>query len=105
MFADRYHARVIGSPLQARRELAYVLNNWRKHGEDRRGVARGWLVDPFSTGWRFTGWREHADEPWPVRETYRPIPTCEPRTWLLREGWRRYGLLGTHEVPSTRAGA
>jgi len=102
VFADRYHVRVITSPLQARRELAYVLNNWRKHGEDRRDVARGWLVDPFSTGWLFNGWRERSDEPfvWKVRDTYDPIPVYGPRTWLLRTGWRRHGLISLHEVPS-----
>ena len=55
VFADRYHARLVTSPLQARRELAYVLNNWRKHGEDRRPFARAWKVDPFSTGWGLHG--------------------------------------------------
>ena len=102
VFADRYHVRVITSPLQARRELAYVLNNWRKHGEDGRGVARGWLVDPFSTAWNFTGWAERKDEPflWQVRDTYDPIPVYGPRTWLLRVGWRRHGLVSLFEVPS-----
>lgn len=105
VFADRYHARVITSPRQARRELAYVLNNWRKHGEDQVGVTRTWVIDPFATGWCFDGWRERADSPfvWRLRATYEPIPVYLPRTWLLREGWRRHGLISTHEVPSARA--
>ena len=105
VFADRYHARMITSPRQARRELAYVLNNWRKHGEDQVGVARSWVIDPFATGWCFDGWRERADSPfvWRLRATYEPIPVYLPRTWLLREGWRRHGLISTHEVPSVRA--
>lgn len=102
VFSDRYHVRVITSPLQARRELAYVLNNWRKHGEDARGVARTWRVDPFSTGWSFAGWAERADQPfvWKLRETYDPIPVYGPRTWLLKTGWRRHGLVSLFEVPS-----
>jgi putative transposase len=32
-FADRYHARYLTSPMQVRRALCYVLNNWRHHGE------------------------------------------------------------------------
>jgi REP-associated tyrosine transposase len=105
VFADRYHMRVIESPLQARRELAYVLNNWRKHGEDERAFARTWLVDPFSTGWSFTGWRERCDEPslWKVRDRYEPIPVHGPRTWMLREGWKRHGLVSLYEVPSAPA--
>ncbi|HSN29313.1 MAG TPA: transposase [Kofleriaceae bacterium] len=105
VFADRYHARLITSPMQARRELAYVLNNWRKHGEDRSGLARTWQIDPFATGWSFDGWRERGDAPfaWKVRDTYDPIPVYLPRTWLLREGWRRRGLISTHEVPSAPA--
>ena len=105
VFADRYHVRLITSPRQARRELVYVLNNWRKHGEDRAAFARGWLIDPFATGWCFDGWRERGDTPfaWKVRDTYEPIPVYLPRTWLLREGWRRYGAISTHEVPSAPA--
>ncbi|MBV8760772.1 MAG: transposase [Deltaproteobacteria bacterium] len=105
VFADRYHARSITSPTQARRELAYVLNNWRKHREDRASFARTWVIDPFATGWCFDGWRELGDAPfpWKVRDTYDPIPVWLPRTWLLREGWRRFGLISTHEVPSAPA--
>ncbi len=116
VFADRYHARFVSSPLQARRELAYVLNNWRKHGEDRRSVARGWRIDPFSTGWTFMGWREHAGagfarwdrredhaDAWSKPPTYEPIPVYAPRSWLLGEGWKRHGLIGMREVPSVRA--
>ncbi len=101
VFADRYFARLVTSPPQARRELAYVLNNWRKHGEDRARVARSWKIDPFSTGWGFMGWREHEGHEWawskPPR--YEPIPVYAPRSWPLRDGWKRYGLIGMREVP------
>jgi hypothetical protein len=63
-----------GSPKHARHELAYVLNDWRKHSEHR------------------------AD----MRETYEPMPVWWPRTWLLSEGWRRHGLISTLEVPAKR---
>ena len=104
VFADRYHATIIRSPKQARHELAYVLNNWRKHGEHRKQVARGWKIDPFATGWLFQGWKEREHEPfaWKLRETYEPMPVWWPRTWLLKESWRRYGLISTHEVPGKR---
>jgi putative transposase len=104
VFADRYHSTVIRTPKQARHELAYVLNNWRKHREDRANGSRAWHIDPFATGWLFQGWKERADEPfaWKLRETYEPMPVWWPKTWLLSEGWRRHGLISTHEVPSTR---
>jgi REP-associated tyrosine transposase len=104
---DRYHATIISNPRQARNELNYVLNNWRKHDEDRTDFARGWKIDPFATGWMFDGWKERADEPflWKLRETYEPMPVWRPKTWLLTEGWRRYGLISTHERPGERMAA
>ncbi len=104
VFPDRYHAEIITTPRQARNALAYVLNNWRKHREDRAGVPRTWLLDPFSSGWCFDGWAERADEPfvWKLRASYEPLTTWLPRTWLLKEGWRRHGLVSLYEVPSSR---
>jgi REP element-mobilizing transposase RayT len=106
VFSDRYHETHIKSPRQARHALAYVLNNWRRHREDRRADARSWRIDPFTTGWAFDGWKERADTPFAfkLRETYQPTPVWLPKTWLLREGWRRYGLIGLREVPGPKAG-
>ena len=106
VFTDRYHETVITSPRQARHALAYVLNNWRRHREDRAERARGWLIDPFATGWAFDGWKERADTPfaWKVRETYKPIPVWLPKTWLLRTGWKLCGLISVREVPGPKAG-
>jgi hypothetical protein len=79
-----------------------LLNNWRKHKEDRHAFARTWRVDPYSTGALFNGWKEleNATVFWPVRETYDPLVVYLPKTWLLREGWRRHGLIRTDEAPS-----
>ncbi len=38
VFAFRYHATRITTPRQMRNTLAYVLNNWRRHGEDQRSA-------------------------------------------------------------------
>jgi len=107
VFTDRYHAEIITTPKQARHALAYVLNNWRKHKEDRHEFARDWRVDPYSTAVYFDGWKEREDAvvAWSVRETYDPLVVYLPKTWLLREGWRRHGLIGFDEVPSTRRAA
>jgi REP element-mobilizing transposase RayT len=97
VFPDRYHARVIGSPRQCRNAIAYVLNNWRRHGEDHVAQARTWKLDPMSSAVSFTGWREQARFAVPAR--YEPLPTREASTWLLRVGWARHGTISTHEVP------
>ena len=104
VFTDRYHAEIITTPKQARHALAYVLNNWRKHKEDRHEFAREWRVDPYSTAVYFDGWKERKDAifAWPLRETYDPLIVYLPKTWLLREGWRRHGLIGLDEVPSAK---
>ena len=99
VFSDRYHAEVITSRRQARHALAYVLNNWRKHREDR-GI--GWKVDPYSSGTSFRGWRVAADPSFEftVPAAYEPMIVWEPKTWLLREGWMMYGRIGFLEIPS-----
>jgi REP element-mobilizing transposase RayT len=102
VFADRYHEERITNPAQARNALAYVLNNWRKHREDRADFARAWLIDPYATGWAFEGWKEREGEPtlWKMREEYKPIPVWRPTSWLLSTGWRHRGLIRAREVPS-----
>jgi REP element-mobilizing transposase RayT len=92
VFADRYHARILRTPLEARRALAYVLNNARRHGLVRRATAPGWL-DPYSSAGVFDGWRGRV-----LRPVFA-VPVLAPRSWLLRFGWRRYGLLDASYVP------
>jgi putative transposase len=102
VFPDRYHAEIIDTPKQARHALSYVLNNWRKHREDRGEVQRTWKVDPFSSGALFAGWKELEGHEvfWPLPRTYEPMFVYLPQTWLLRVGWQRHGLIRTNEVPS-----
>jgi REP element-mobilizing transposase RayT len=100
VFAERFYCEVIETPRQARNALAYVLNNWRRHREDR-GEDESKLVDRFSTGVLFDGWKERAGVGrWPVPVWYEPLSVWAPRTWLLREGWRRYGLISVFERPA-----
>ena len=105
VFPDRFHQEIIETPRHARHTLAYVINNWRRHREDREDHARGWNVDPFSTGVVFSGWkaREGAALMWKWPATYLPLFVYVPRTWLLREGWRKGGPpLRFDEVPGPR---
>ena len=96
MFSDRYHARAISSPRQARHCLQYVLNNARKHAaEAGRMPARNW-IDPFSSAPTFDAWAcatvtsDGATEPGITRAA---------EFWLLRTAWRRYGPLDANVVP------
>lgn len=50
VFADRYHTRPMESPRAVRNTISYVLNNWRRHGEDLARFAAQWKVDPYSSG-------------------------------------------------------
>jgi hypothetical protein len=99
----RYHHRLLRTPREVRRALAYVLLNARRHLAKRHGAARATTstLDPASSARWFTGWR-HG---WrarlaPVREITPGGPDVAPaRTWLLTVGWRRHGLLDPSEVP------
>jgi REP element-mobilizing transposase RayT len=103
VFPDRYHEEIITTPRRARHTLSYVLNNWRKHREDRGELQRTWKVDPFSSAVLFGGWKELEDSPvmWPIRVGYEALVVYLPKTWLLRVGWQKHGLIRTSEVPSS----
>jgi hypothetical protein len=53
-------------------------------------------VDPASSGRWFSGWTRALppppDEP----------AVAAPRTWLVRVGWRRHGLIDPSEIPGAR---
>jgi REP-associated tyrosine transposase len=104
VFPDRYHAEIITSPTQARHTLSYVMNNWRKHEEDRTEPMSTWKIDWFSTAAMFPGWAEYGDEVflWRDPPTYDPLVVYQPKTWLLREGWKKSGEISCHEIPSTK---
>jgi REP element-mobilizing transposase RayT len=103
VIGDRFHARPLTSPRAVRNALAYCLNNWRHHGEDRAAFARTWNVDPFSSGAMFFGWKEQACSPvlWPLPPTYHPLLVRRPRTWLLQSWDRFYPLISVREVPGS----
>ncbi|MBX3160971.1 MAG: transposase [Deltaproteobacteria bacterium] len=93
VFEDPYHLVAITSPRQARNTIAYVLNNYRHHGEPSVSD-----VDFYSSGPTFRGWSE---SPSPLPTAYQPLPVQPPGTWLLATGWRKAGPISLHEVPST----
>ena len=80
-------ARALRTPREVRAALVYVLQNARHHGLRMLGV------DPCSSGPWFDGWRQGI------------VLACRgpgmlARSWLLREGWRRHGLIGIEESPA-----
>jgi REP element-mobilizing transposase RayT len=90
VFADRYHARPLRTPREVRYALAYTLNNARKHGVPVAGL------DPCSSAAAFDGWRDRGVRA--LAELVAP-PVSVARSWLLRVGWRRHGLIGMEDVP------
>jgi REP element-mobilizing transposase RayT len=98
VLADRYHLRVLRTPKEVRSALAYVLLNARRHARKASGV---WRCDPASSGRWFDGWKKRPE----VREApagLRGPPVARARSWLLRVGWRRHGLIDSLEVPGRR---
>jgi REP element-mobilizing transposase RayT len=99
VFACRYHVTVLRSPTQVRHALVYVLNNWRRHDEDERGLReRHAALDPYSSAVSFEGWQDFRLGALP--EKYKPLPVRTPRTWLLAVGWEKAGKpMRTRDVP------
>jgi REP element-mobilizing transposase RayT len=92
LWADRYHARLLRTPREVRNALVYVLQNWRKHVPGARGM------DPRSSAGWFEGWDRGIRE---IRSATGPGsgPVAASRTWLVRVGWRRHGLIDPGEFP------
>jgi hypothetical protein len=69
---DRYYSRVLGTPTEVRRALGYVLGNYRSHACRRGEKVHPEFVDRFASS---------------CPDNRQLV--VEPRTWLLRVGWRR----------------
>ena len=102
VFPDRYHSEAITTIARARHTLSYVLNNWRKHRQDREtvGLFEGRL-DPYSSAVWFAGFAERT-QPIAIPPDYEPPRVATPRTWLLLEGYKRAKPISVFEVPGPR---
>jgi putative transposase len=97
VFADRYHARALPTPREVRLALRYVLHNAVHHRRGReRPAARAWL-DPCSSAASFRGWLGKSGAA--ATPLLADDATVQPRTWLLRVGWRKAGLLRARDAP------
>jgi len=94
----RYHHRLLRTPREVRRALAYVLLNARRHLAKRGQVSRATRahLDGASSARWFDGWRPAAASRF--GEAGGRPEVARPHTWLLRVGWRRHGLVDP-EVP------
>jgi hypothetical protein len=99
VFADHYHVESIDSVRQVRHVLSYVLNNWRKHHQDREtvGLYEG-RIDPFSSGVLFAGWKERT-QPVSIPPDDEAPRVATPHTWYLTEGYKRAAPISVYEVP------
>ena len=98
VWGDRYHAHELRTPTEVRNALVYVLRNHRKHRLGA-GAQRCAEEDRFSSASAFDGWGKD-DSSDPTEEVREPSPpVSSPRTWLLRMGWRRRGLIRATEGP------
>jgi REP element-mobilizing transposase RayT len=89
-WADRWHGRALDGPRQVRNVLVYVLQNHQKH-------TRGASLDPLSSAAAFDGFATA------IPRSFRgvgPPWTVAARTWLLKVGWRRRGLIRLDEAPA-----
>ncbi len=93
----RYHHRLLRTPREVRNGLAYVLLNVRKHWRQRHGAPPPARLDAASSGAWFDGWRRMRER----EPDAGPQVVARPRTWLLRTGWRRHGLIDPAEVPAS----
>jgi hypothetical protein len=69
-----------------------VLQNARKHGCGVRGI------DPYTSGPWFDGWKDVVAVD--TGPTQRVVPVVPARSWLLKDGWRRHGLIELLESPA-----
>jgi REP element-mobilizing transposase RayT len=90
VFVDRYRLRPLKTPTEVKKVIAYVLGNHRRHAA--RWGERTTGADEYSSAAAFDGWREAPTAVAPPPDG-DPPPVSDPKTWLLRVGWRLRGLI------------
>lgn len=103
VFVDRYHYEVLDSVARTRNAVSYVLNNWRKHHQDRKmkGLFGGKL-DPYSSAVWFLDWKERTRPEFALPPDYEAPSMGNPHTWLLTEGLRKGRPISVWAVPGER---
>jgi len=100
VFGDRFHARALKTPREVKRALAYVFGNFRKHVAGARALVG--VLDGCSSARWFDGWSQ-LDAAfraiWLSRCANTGPPVAPARTWLLRVGFRKHGLIHPDAAP------
>ena len=90
----RYHLHLLKTVAEAWNALRYVLLNAHKHFWRRFGQKPPPQVDWASSGRHFEGWAHRVPG---TRDG--PREAARPQSWLLREGWKRKGLIDPCAIP------
>jgi putative transposase len=101
VLADRFHARALRTPLEVNRVLSYMFGNFRKHAGETGRMMVGVLDACSSAAW-FDGWArpDAVTAALGLSSLVRTRPpVAAARTWLLRVGFRRHGLVDPDAVP------
>jgi hypothetical protein len=85
VFEDRFHARPLQTPRELRNTLLYLFRNAHHHGIHVTGG-----IDPFSSASWFDGWKRRSPA---LAAALALCPFPRARSWLMKEGWRKRGLL------------
>jgi REP element-mobilizing transposase RayT len=108
VFDDRFHVRALRTPLEVRRALAYVLNNYRRHADAKGPRLPLSFHDPCSSAAWFEGWDPDwiytPPDPRAPRDPFPDIASgvVPASSFLLRRAWRRHGLVRPFEVSDAR---
>ena len=100
-WADRWHGNALhrATPSPQRTRLRAAKPQETRPSRNQQASAS---IDPLSSAQWFDGFAD----PIPIAPRHlEPRAVISPRTWLLRTGWRRHGLIRTSEspVPSHRS--
>jgi hypothetical protein len=99
VFADRYHARALRTPRFFPGAFLNVLFPVRTHHRRGSETPPGFVDDRSSAPW-FSGWSRPKELCFGSAATRRAeAPVVEPRTWLLRVGFKRAGPIDLDDVP------
>jgi hypothetical protein len=91
--------------LNARRHAAKRIARLRKQGKPAKPLAPARYIDAPSSGRWFDGWREDARvDRSPPRLLGSEPAVAPPRTWFLRVGWRKHGLIDPSEIAALTRG-
>ena len=105
VFSDRFHARALKTPREVRSALAYVLNNYRKHADQKGPQLPLTFIDACSSAGWFDGWSPdwiyEPPDPRAFRDPFAELGAgvVRARSFLLRRAWRRHGLLRPFDAP------